>query len=196
MRLTDLTTRIVIRFPDGQGQGTIGSIPETLYVAGDAEVCHAPFAFVIVLNVTPVTGLSRRRVVSQSITLGDTSPREQDEPMVQGRRRRVEDEQVRSLGRYADPAVLILASLGDGPKHGYALLKDIERFAAVSLGPGTLYGALARLEQGHLIEPLPSDDRRHPYRITGAGAAALAEHLASMEQVVATARERLRARPA
>ena len=53
------------------------------------------------------------------------------------------------LGRFAEPSVLILASLADGPKHGYALIKDIEELAGTTLGPGTLYAALARLEQRH-----------------------------------------------
>jgi DNA-binding PadR family transcriptional regulator len=51
------------------------------------------------------------------------------------------------LGRFGDPSVLIMASLASGPKHGYALIKDIQEFAGAALGPGTLYGALARLEQ-------------------------------------------------
>ena len=33
------------------------------------------------------------------------------------------------FGRYAGPATLILSSLADGPKHGYALTKDVESFA-------------------------------------------------------------------
>ncbi len=49
------------------------------------------------------------------------------------------------LGRFAEPAVLILSSLAGGDKHGYALIKDIEAFADVTLGPGTLYGALTPL---------------------------------------------------
>ena len=55
-------------------------------------------------------------------------------------------QELNELGRYAGPATLVLSSLADGPKHGYALIKDIEEFAGVVLGPGTLYGALARLE--------------------------------------------------
>ena len=55
------------------------------------------------------------------------------------------------LGRFTDPAVLILSSLASGDKHGYALVKDIFEFADVTLGPGTLYGALTRLEQRGLI---------------------------------------------
>jgi DNA-binding PadR family transcriptional regulator len=80
-----------------------------------------------------------------------------------------------SLGRSNEPPVLILTSLAGGPKHGYALTKDIEKFAGVTLGPGSLYGAIARLEERGLIEPEPvgRDQRRRPYRITGAGRVAL-----------------------
>ncbi len=47
-----------------------------------------------------------------------------------------------TLGRSSGPASLILSSLADGTKHGYALTKDIESFAGVRLAPGTLYEAL------------------------------------------------------
>ena len=77
------------------------------------------------------------------------------------------------LGRFAEPGVLILASLADGPKHGYALIKDIEEFAGARLGPGTLYAALSRLESRGLVQPLPEQDRRRPYRLTAAGLARL-----------------------
>jgi hypothetical protein len=70
------------------------------------------------------------------------------------------------LRRPNDPPLLILVSLADGPKHGHALAKDIEDFAGVRLGPGALYGAITRLVEHGLIEPLGSDDRRRPYRIT------------------------------
>ena len=96
------------------------------------------------------------------------------------------------LRRAGDASVLILTSLADGPKHGYALIQDIKGFAGLQLGPGTLYGALDRLERLGLIELLPSDDRRHPYRITAAGAAALRVHLDSLERVAVAARLRLR----
>jgi DNA-binding PadR family transcriptional regulator len=69
----------------------------------------------------------------------------------------------------SDRSILILTSLAGSPKHGYALIKDIEEFAGVTLGAGTLYGALAALEEAGLVEALPAEDRRHPYRITGAG---------------------------
>ena len=84
------------------------------------------------------------------------------------------------------PAVFhILLSLGEGERHGYALKREIARRTgnAVNLGPGTLYGALARLERRGWIEALPSDDRRRPYRLTGAGVGALRDHLGAMERL-------------
>jgi DNA-binding PadR family transcriptional regulator len=86
-----------------------------------------------------------------------------------------------NLGRFSDPPILILASLANGPRHGYAMMEDIEQFAGVRLGPGTLYGAIARLESQGLIEPMPTEDRRRPYRLTGAGVAFLREQLANLE---------------
>ena len=77
-------------------------------------------------------------------------------------------------GRFNDPSLLVMSSLADGPKHGYAMTKDIQRFAGVILGPGTLYGALARLQHQGLIEALPADDRRRPYRLSDQGAKLLA----------------------
>jgi DNA-binding PadR family transcriptional regulator len=90
-----------------------------------------------------------------------------------------------------DPTLMILASLAAGPRHGYAMIEDIERFTGTRLGPGTLYGALARLEERGLIEALDSDDRRRPYRLTPAGASLLADEVAALERVVRLARGRL-----
>jgi DNA-binding PadR family transcriptional regulator len=87
------------------------------------------------------------------------------------------------LGRWATPAMLILTSLAEAPKHGYAIAQDVERFADVSLGPGTLYGALARLEASGLIEAKAGDDRRQPYRITDRGRKAAGEQLRAMRAV-------------
>jgi DNA-binding PadR family transcriptional regulator len=87
------------------------------------------------------------------------------------------------LRRPNDPPVLILTSLAGGPKHGHALAKDIEDFAGVALGPGALYGAITRLEQRGLIEPLGNDDRRRPYKITPAGASALSEAVRDMRRI-------------
>jgi DNA-binding PadR family transcriptional regulator len=88
-----------------------------------------------------------------------------------------DDKGLAGFGRYAGPATLILSSLADGVKHGYALTKDIEAFAGIRLAPGTLYEALARLDAQGLIEAVESDDRRRPYRLTAAGAAVLRAQL-------------------
>lgn len=96
-----------------------------------------------------------------------------------------------ALRRVGEASVLVLISLADGPKHGYALIQDVKQFAGVDLGPGTLYGALDRLERLGLIESLPADERRHPYQITATGAAALRVHLDSLERVSAAGRLRL-----
>lgn len=101
------------------------------------------------------------------------------------------DTELSELGRFSDPSLLILASLAGSPKHGYAMMEDIEAMSGVRLGPGTLYGALARLERRGWIESLPADDRRRPYRLTGAGAAALREQLRSLEAFAAMGLRRL-----
>jgi DNA-binding PadR family transcriptional regulator len=95
------------------------------------------------------------------------------------------------LRRPNDPPVLILTSLAGGPRHGHALAKDIEDFAGVKLGPGALYGAITRLEERGLIEPLGSEERRRPYRITPAGSTALAEAVREMRRIVEVGAARL-----
>ncbi|HWD50831.1 MAG TPA: PadR family transcriptional regulator [Acidimicrobiales bacterium] len=90
-----------------------------------------------------------------------------------------------------DPPFLILTSLAGGPKHGHALAKDIDAFAGVELGPGALYGAITRLEERGLIEPLESDDRRRPYRISAAGAAYLSEAVGEMQRLADEGARRL-----
>jgi DNA-binding PadR family transcriptional regulator len=96
-----------------------------------------------------------------------------------------------TLGRSSGPASLILSSLADGPKHGYALTKDIESFAGVRLAPGTLYEALSRLESHRMIEAVESNDRRRPYRLTATGAAALSTYLESQRTVAEVGLRRL-----
>lgn len=83
----------------------------------------------------------------------------------------------------ADRGLLILTSLAEGDKHGYALMLDIEQFAGVRLGPGSLYGALARLEEEGLVLALPSEDRRRPYRITPAGTQILKDELSAQATI-------------
>jgi DNA-binding PadR family transcriptional regulator len=93
----------------------------------------------------------------------------------------------------SDPSLLVLASLAGGEKHGYAMVADIEEMAGVHLGPGTLYGALSRLEAQGLIEPTEPSGRRRPYRITGAGSEALGRQLTTLSRVADTGLTRLRA---
>lgn len=95
------------------------------------------------------------------------------------------------LGRFAEPAMYILVSLSDGPKHGYAIMTDVETFSGAAMGPGTLYGALARLERRGLIEALEPEDRRRPYRLTALGATTLQAQLMQLNSFVRTGLARL-----
>jgi DNA-binding PadR family transcriptional regulator len=90
-----------------------------------------------------------------------------------------------------DPSLLILSSLAGGDKHGYAMMEDIERFASVRLGPGTLYGAITRLESLGLIRPVDSRERRQPYTITASGREQLRDQLANLGRVVRAGLRRL-----
>lgn len=83
-----------------------------------------------------------------------------------------------------DPGLLILISLAEGPKHGHAMMRDVEAFAGIRMGPGTLYGALTRLDEEGLVEPIAPDGRRRPYRLTPSGAAALRSRLRGMGRAV------------
>ena len=104
--------------------------------------------------------------------------------------RRVEDP------NWTDPGLLVMASLAEGSRHGYAIIQDVEDTTGVRLGPGTLYGVLSRLEQRGLIEPLDSpDSRRRPYRLTARGSAVLAERLEHMRRFAALGRKRLAVAP-
>lgn len=92
----------------------------------------------------------------------------------------------------SDPTLLVLSSLAGGEKHGYAMMEDIEAFAGVRLGPGTLYGAITRLEERGWIRPTPGDDRRRPYAITNSGREHLQEQLSALNAIVKTGLGRLK----
>ena len=94
-------------------------------------------------------------------------------------------------GQPPDPALLIMASLAAGPKHGYAITADVASFAGVRLGPGTLYAAITRLEDLGLIEALAPEDRRRPYALTDAGRELLRTQLAALERIASTGLDRL-----
>jgi DNA-binding PadR family transcriptional regulator len=105
--------------------------------------------------------------------------------------RRDDGDDLEEFGRFSEPALLILVSLADGPRHGYAITEDIAGFAEVRFGPGSLYGAIARLEARGLIEALESEDRRNPYRLTARGEKVLRARLASMQAVARVGQKRL-----
>ena len=92
----------------------------------------------------------------------------------------------------SDPNLLVLASLAEGEKHGYAIMTDVEAFAGVRLGPGTLYGAITRLEQRGWIRATAARDRRQPYSITAAGRECLKQQLSAIQQIAKTGLSRLR----
>ena len=94
-----------------------------------------------------------------------------------------------------DPNVLVLVSLAAGPRHGHAILLDVRAFAGVRLGPGTLYGAIGRLEADGLIEAMPEDGRRRPYRLTPRGRSVLHGRLRGLDAAVRTGLRRLEAAP-
>lgn len=85
----------------------------------------------------------------------------------------------------------MLSSLAESDKHGYAIMRDVEEFAGVRLGPGTLYGAISRLDERGWIRGLKSGDRRQPYTLTAQGRAHLAEELSRIEMVLRAGKRRL-----
>ena len=96
------------------------------------------------------------------------------------------------------PAVLhILLALSTQERHGYGIMKQVQADSRgkVTMGPGTLYGSLARMIAAGLIresdkktDPELDDERRIYYRITGLGQKALAAELQRYREVVAVAR--------
>ena len=87
-----------------------------------------------------------------------------------------------------DPTLLVLASLADGDKHGYAIMTDVKAFAGVPLRRTVTY----RIETRGHIKALPADDRRRPYRLTPAGRQHLQAQLNALEPIVRAGIRRLR----
>ena len=104
---------------------------------------------------------------------------------------RTRQERFKSLGRFSEVGFHIMVALAEGPKHGYAMMQEIGGMAGSAPGPGTLYAAIAKLEERQWIAPVASDDRRRPYRLTPSGRQALRARLAALEAVSRTARQRL-----
>ena len=94
-------------------------------------------------------------------------------------------------GPSSDPEILILSSLAEGPKHGYAIMQDIAVFAGVALGPGTLYTAITRLVERGWIRPAAERGRQRPYSLTRSGIEHLEAQLARMRLVAKIGLRRL-----
>ena len=100
-----------------------------------------------------------------------------------------------------EPVLLILASLASGPRHGYALMKDIEALSnsRVRISTGTLYGALRRLLENEWIERFEQEDtsrEKQAYRLTSEGRRQLQFEVERMKQLTRAASARLRTREA
>jgi DNA-binding PadR family transcriptional regulator len=116
-----------------------------------------------------------------------------DNYVMRSTRNVVDAENSPGMGHYSDPPLLVLASLASGPKHGHAMIEDIAAISGTRLGPGTFYGAIARLEQQGWIEPLPPEDRRQPYRITVNGLRVLRAKLTTLHHFTKAGLKRLEA---
>jgi DNA-binding PadR family transcriptional regulator len=98
----------------------------------------------------------------------------------------------------SEPVFLILTSLAEEPRHGYALIRDIEELSGgrVRLGTGTLYGALRRLLEARWIERFDTGDTsrdKQSYRLTPAGRGRLAADVERLKPLTRVAAARLRA---
>jgi len=101
----------------------------------------------------------------------------------------------------SEAVFLILTSLADEPRHGYALVKDIEMLSdgRVRLSTGTLYGALGRLLKAQWIERFDTEDTsrdKQTYRLTKLGRERLAADLERLKPLTRAAAARLRAKEA
>ena len=87
---------------------------------------------------------------------------------------------VASFGRYARPAQQIATVLAAGPRTPLRIRHDIGARCGTDVGPGTLFGALARLERRGLVEVIPVDQGPRAYRLTALGATTLEAELGAM----------------
>src|SRR5580765_7325763 len=99
----------------------------------------------------------------------------------------------------SESVLLILTSLSDQPRHGYALLKDIEALSGgrVRMSTGTLFGAIRRLLENGWIEPVDLDDTsrdKQSYGLTPAGRRQLQSEISRMKYLTRAATARLKAR--
>jgi len=91
-----------------------------------------------------------------------------------------------------EPVLLILLSLAQQPRHGYAILQDTKEMSGgrVRLSTGTLYGALGRLLEGRWIERFKEEDSprgRQAYRLTSLGRRILQMEVSRMKELTRVA---------
>lgn len=99
------------------------------------------------------------------------------------------------IANLVEPTFLILVALADEPKHGYAIMQDVEAITGWPMRAGTLYGALARMGRRGWIEEIQTDDyRRRPYALTAAGRLELVRHLTLLDVIAKTGHKRIRHR--
>jgi len=92
-----------------------------------------------------------------------------------------------------EAAVWIMVALADEPKHGYAIMKDIQKLGGFSMAPGTLYAALARMDRAGLVEEVQTEDyRQRPFRLTALGRARLTGDLQLLAALTSTGSRRLK----
>ncbi|WP_010529140.1 PadR family transcriptional regulator [Lentibacillus jeotgali] len=93
--------------------------------------------------------------------------------------------------KFTEPSLLILISLAEENRHGYAIMEDIEKNYDIKLGPGTLYGAISRLEKAGYISALESQDRKKPYKLTEEGHVYLTNQIKEIQKVTTLGLKRL-----
>lgn len=101
------------------------------------------------------------------------------------------NENVVKKNRFSEPSLLILISLAEKKRHGYAIMEDIEKNYDIKLGPGTLYGAISRLEKAGYISVLESQDRKKPYKLTEEGQIFLTEQIKEIQKITSLGMKRL-----
>lgn len=102
------------------------------------------------------------------------------------------DVELTDLGRFSEPAVQVLVSVADGPKHGWAIAEEIESRTGRRPQPATLYGTLGRLEDRGWIIGLEPEGRRRPFAITPSGEAVLRSRLRDLDALLRAGRRALR----
>ncbi|MFB4159049.1 PadR family transcriptional regulator [Geomicrobium sp. JSM 1781026] len=94
-------------------------------------------------------------------------------------------------GKFSEPSLLILISLAETNRHGYAIMEDIQQTYDIQLGPGTLYGAISRLEKAGYIRVIESEERKKPYTLTKAGSEHLTQQIEELQKITMLGSKRL-----